>query len=83
MAKPISFLVKLQYFNKTFFTFWLNHLFFGIDHTQENLKGIIESDDYIIENIAKINAFWVEWNFNTHFKKNYNIFLMDKFHYPP
>ncbi len=32
------------------------------------------------ESIIKINASWVEWNFNTHFKQFYNTLLMDKFH---
>jgi hypothetical protein len=29
-----------------FSNFWLNHYLFGIAHTQENPKGIMEGDDY-------------------------------------
>jgi hypothetical protein len=34
------------HFIKTFFIFWLNHYLFGIAHTQENPKGMMEGDDY-------------------------------------
>jgi hypothetical protein len=39
-------LAKLYITTKKKITFWLNHYFFGIAHTQENPKGTVESDDY-------------------------------------
>jgi hypothetical protein len=46
-GKPnIFFWLNFYISTKPFFYFWLNHYLFGIVHTQENLKGIMEGDDY-------------------------------------
>jgi hypothetical protein len=45
-GKLISFLARVLTFDKTLSIFWLNHYLFGIVHTQKNLKGTMQGDDY-------------------------------------